>query len=98
MYMYVCMYVYMCRCCVVGIAGERMDLSLRPSRVHGDIAGAYPDQEIASLEDLPEGTIVRGFVKAVTDVGVFIRYHVMSCDVHTCSVSYHGLRCVDSAR
>ena len=59
---------------MVGIAGERMDLSLRPSRVHGDTAEAYPDREITSLEDLPEGTIVRGYVKAVTDVGVFIRY------------------------
>ena len=32
------------------------------------------DQEIASLEDLEVGKVVRGFVKAITDVGVFVRY------------------------
>lgn len=31
------------------------------------------DPEIASLEDLEVGKVVRGFVKAVTDVGVFVR-------------------------
>ena len=74
------MYVCMCRCCVVSVAGERMDLSLRPSRDHGNAAGTPPDQEITSLEDLPEGTVVRGYVKAVTNVGIFVRYHVMSRD------------------
>ena len=32
------------------------------------------DPEIASLEDLEVGKVVRGFVKAITDVGVFVRY------------------------
>ena len=32
------------------------------------------DPEITSLEDLDVGKIVRGYVKAVTDVGVFVRY------------------------
>ena len=73
---------------MVSVAGEKMDLSLRPSRVHGDAAGTPLDREIASLEDLPEGTVVRGYVKAVTNVGVFVRYHMMSCDlsVHVCSI------------
>ena len=31
------------------------------------------DSEIASLEDLDVGKVVRGYVKSVTDVGVFIR-------------------------
>lgn len=75
----VCMRI--CRCCVVGVTGDRMDLSLRVSRIRGDAVGESVDREIASLEDLPEGIIVRGYVKAVTNVGVFVRYHVMSCDV-----------------
>lgn len=54
-----------------------MDLSLRASRVHGNtVLGDSPDQEITSLDDLPEGTVVRGYIKAVTNVGVFVRYHV----------------------
>jgi ribosomal protein S1 len=32
------------------------------------------DPEITSLEDLEVGKVVRGFVKAITDVGVFVRY------------------------
>ena len=38
------------------------------------VAGRSCDPEIASLEDLEVGKVVRGFVKAVTDVGVFVRY------------------------
>ena len=62
------------RCSVVRVLAEKLDLSLRPSRVSGDVMGNSPmDPEITSLEDVPEGTIVRGYVKAVTNVGVFIR-------------------------
>jgi ribosomal protein S1 len=31
------------------------------------------DKDIQSLNDIEEGNIVRGYVKAVTDVGVFVR-------------------------
>ena len=61
----------------MSVSGERIDLSLRPSRVSGEAGGDSPDCEITSLEDLPEGAIVRGYVKAATDVGVFLRYHVI---------------------
>ena len=85
------------RCCVVGVDGSKLDLSLRRSRT-GDpandtmemdtegegeeegeeresgVARRSCDPEIASLEDLEVGKVVRGFVKAVTDVGVFVRY------------------------
>lgn len=78
------------RCCVVSIAGNKLDLSLRGSRtgesstddlqtdVEDDDTGEGVsekscDPEIASLEDLDVGKVVRGYVKAVTDVGVFIR-------------------------
>lgn len=61
------------RCCVVRVCGDQMDLSLRPSRVSTHPVGDSPDREITSLEELPEGSIVRGYVKAVTAVGVFVR-------------------------
>ena len=61
----------------MSVSGDKMDLSLRASRVHGNtVLRDSPDQEITSLEDLPEGTVVRGYIKAVTNVGVFVRYHV----------------------
>ena len=81
------------RCCVVGVDGSKLDLSLRRSHTgepaddtmetdtegEGEerergVAGRSCDPEIASLEDLEVGKVVRGFVKAVTDVGVFVRY------------------------
>jgi ribosomal protein S1 len=31
------------------------------------------DKDIQSFNDIEEGDIVRGYVKAVTDVGVFVR-------------------------
>lgn len=37
------------------------------------VSGRSCDQEIASLEDLDVGKVVRGYVKAVTDVGMFVR-------------------------
>ena len=40
----------------------------------GGVARTSCDPEVASLEDLEVGKVVRGFVKAVTDVGVFVRY------------------------
>ena len=57
---------------------DKIDLSLRASRMGGRMEGetdhdTSPDPEIASLEDLAEGRVVRGYVKAVTDVGVFVR-------------------------
>ena len=66
------------RVCVVKVEGDRMDLSLRPSRLSpGQPEGDSPDREITSLGDLSEGGVVRGYVKAVTAVGVFVRYQVL---------------------
>lgn len=89
----VCFFFYDLRCCVVGVDGSKLDLSLRRSGTgepaddtmetdtegEGEeremgVAGRSCDPEIASLEDLEVGKVVRGFVKAVTDVGVFVRY------------------------
>ena len=40
----------------------------------GGVARRSCDLEVASLEDLEVNKVVRGYVKAVTDVGVFVRY------------------------
>lgn len=32
------------------------------------------DPEIESISDISKGQVLRGYVKAVTDVGVFVRY------------------------
>ena len=81
-----------CRCCVVGVSGTKLDLSLRSSRTgeslvdleqtdgsededEGErgVSQVSCDPEITSLQDLAVGKIVRGYVKAVTDVGAFVR-------------------------
>lgn len=36
-------------------------------------SGSPLDPEIVSLEDVPEGKVVRGYVKAVTEKGVYVR-------------------------
>ena len=54
----------------------KVDLSLRASRTRDQVkeeADTPPDPEITSLEDLSKGDVVRGYVKAVTNVGVFVR-------------------------
>ena len=72
-------YVNYFRCYVVGVKGTKVDLSLRASRTGEELpfgleqGGGAIDPEISSLEDLPEGKVVRGYVKAVTDVGVFVQ-------------------------
>ena len=65
------------RCSVVGIKGERkFDLSLRGSRIAAGVDGRGPkvrDPEVCDLGGLSEGQVVRGYVKAVTDIGVYVR-------------------------
>ena len=41
--------------------------------VEGGTKVKVRDPEITCLEDVEEGKVVRGYVKAVTDVGVFVR-------------------------
>lgn len=54
-----------------------MDLSLRSSRT-GEHKDRSPDDEpidteVGGVEDLSIGQVLRGYVKAVTDTGNFIR-------------------------
>jgi len=57
---------------VVKVDGKKIDVSVRNSRL-GPVSGKVQDPELSGLEDVEEGTVVRGYVKAVTDVGVFVR-------------------------
>ena len=66
---------------MVGIDGDKVDLSLRTSRTGEKLKvegveppeGVASDPEISSLEDLQKGEVVRGYIKAVTDVGAFVQ-------------------------
>ena len=62
---------------VVSLARDRVFLSLRKTRVdkidHTHPDACVSDMEYNSVEQLSSGTIVRGYVKAVTRVGVFVR-------------------------
>ena len=57
----------------MGVNNGRIDLSLRESHL-GEEASDIKDPEITSISDLKVGKIIRGYVKAKTDVGYFIRY------------------------
>ena len=62
------------RACVVDIdkGHKRMTLSTRDSRLLTDKAGEIADKEFGCIEDLSLGDTVRGFVKNVTDHGIFV--------------------------
>ena len=68
---------YLFRCCVVDVKGRRLDLSSRASRTEegeGEEAGSQVrDPEICDLGGLTQGKLVRGYVKSVTDFGVYVR-------------------------
>uniref|UniRef100_A0A4W5L588 Protein RRP5 homolog n=1 Tax=Hucho hucho TaxID=62062 RepID=A0A4W5L588_9TELE len=53
------------RCCIVGEAMSKWQLSLRHSRTNPEKASVVKDPEIVSLEDLSEGQIIRGYVRTV---------------------------------
>lgn len=50
---------------------KRVRLSMRPSRIMSS-ALLVADKEVASLQDIAAGDIVRGFVKNVSDKGLFV--------------------------
>ena len=60
------------RCGIVGVDDGQIDLSLRDSHLGGE-GNDVKNPEITSFSDLKVGMIVRGFVKAKTNVGYFIR-------------------------
>ncbi|XP_077380962.1 protein RRP5 homolog isoform X2 [Festucalex cinctus] len=61
------------RCYLLGSANGKWQLSLRPSRLNPEQAQPAKDAEVLSLNNLEEGQLIRGFVKSVSEQGVFIR-------------------------
>ncbi|KAJ3740306.1 hypothetical protein EV360DRAFT_57996, partial [Lentinula raphanica] len=59
---------------VVGIDRDKKQLTLstRRSRMHPDQAANVVDREILDISDLHVGATVRGFIKSITDHGLFV--------------------------
>ncbi|CRL24371.1 Tetratricopeptide-like helical [Penicillium camemberti] len=61
------------RACVIAVdkSNKKIALSLRPSKV---MSSSLPvqDREISSLKDVKSNDIIRGFVRRVTDSGLFV--------------------------
>ncbi|XP_026861413.2 protein RRP5 homolog [Electrophorus electricus] len=60
------------RCCVVK-TNKTLTLSLRPSRIHSEKALPAVDVDIGSMSELSEGQVVRGYVKNIGEMGIFVR-------------------------
>ncbi|XP_057699966.1 protein RRP5 homolog [Corythoichthys intestinalis] len=52
---------------------DKWHLSLRPSRLNPQQAKPPKDIEVSSVNDLQDGQLIRGYVKSVSEQGVFIR-------------------------
>ncbi|XP_028390902.1 protein RRP5 homolog isoform X2 [Dendronephthya gigantea] len=60
-------------CCILAVKDDGpFDLSTRASKTKGITTDEKSDKDIQSFDDIEEGDIVRGYVKAVSDVGVFV--------------------------
>lgn len=61
------------RACVIAVdkSNKKISLSLRPSKV---LSSTLPvqDREISSLKELKPNDVVRGFIRRVTDAGLFV--------------------------
>lgn len=62
------------QCYIVSLKsnGKSAVISTRPSRVAASDSADVTDPEISSISDLAKGQKVRGFVKAITNVGLFV--------------------------
>ena len=64
--------------------GDKIELSLRASRtgeevIKDEAASKAPvDPEVRSVEDLEVGQLIRGYVKASSNVGIFVRSVIKS--------------------
>ncbi|XP_054634148.1 protein RRP5 homolog isoform X2 [Dunckerocampus dactyliophorus] len=61
------------RCYLLGSENGKWQLSLRPSRLIPDEAKPAKDPEVVSFNDLRAGQLIRGYVKSVSEQGVFVR-------------------------
>ncbi|KZT35635.1 nucleic acid-binding protein [Sistotremastrum suecicum HHB10207 ss-3] len=60
--------------CILELQREKKQiiLSTRPSRVVSGFSGIIADKEVTALEDLEVGRRLRGFIKSITDHGIFV--------------------------
>jgi rRNA biogenesis protein RRP5 len=56
----------------VDAANKIIDLSIRPSRLSPESAGKIVDKEVEGLEGLEVGQKIRGFVKSISNSGLFV--------------------------
>eukprot|EP00731_Ephydatia_muelleri_P020460 Em0013g187a len=67
------------KCYILSVEGDKIELSLRASRtgeevIKAEAASKAPvDPELRSVEDLEVGQLIRGYVKASSNVGIFVR-------------------------
>ncbi|XP_067909300.1 protein RRP5 homolog isoform X2 [Heterodontus francisci] len=62
----------MVRCCVISKNEDQLAVSLRNSRVSPGSVSSVRDREIASIKDLRKGQLLRGYIKAIGEPGVFV--------------------------
>ncbi|KAM4852440.1 protein RRP5 homolog [Thomomys bottae] len=60
------------RCYVLSTADQKLTLSLRSSRTNPETKNKIEDPEINSIQDIKEGQLLRGYVKAVQPHGVLL--------------------------
>ncbi|KAM6185656.1 protein RRP5 homolog [Rhynchocyon petersi] len=58
------------RCCVLSTEGQALTLSLRSSRTTPETKSRIEDPEVNSIQDIKEGQLLRGYVKAMEPRGV----------------------------
>lgn len=61
------------RCYLLGCENGKWHLSLRQSRINPDQAKPVKDVEVLSVDSFKVGQIIRGYVKSVSEQGIFIR-------------------------
>lgn len=64
---------------MVSVGKDRVFLSLRESRLDKADHASPVDAEYSSIEQLSSGPTIRGYVKAVSNVGVFVRLVTHCC-------------------
>ena len=76
--------MFFVRCYILSVDGDKIELSLRASRtgeevIKDEAASKAPvDPEVRSVEDLEVGQLIRGYVKASSNVGIFVRSVIKS--------------------
>lgn len=60
------------RCCVISKSQNQLGISLRKSRVYPEKQHSVCDPELATIKKLWKGAVVRGYVKDVGELGVYV--------------------------